>query len=325
MEVELTQLPTPPPFGLVSNVGCFYDSETMTRPRTGYVLFFLGLLTLRVFGAEPATGIGGHHSLWKVQGPHSTVYLLGSVHVLKESDYPLPPVIESAFSNATVAVFETEIDAMDQPATQMRMMSKSRLPEGVTLEQELSAKTYQMLQAHAETAGVPMVVLSGIKPVLAVMTLEVLEFQKLGLDPKYGLDQHFFKLARAAGKEVVPLETVDFQLDLITGFSKEESEMLVKATLEDIDNTRKSLAEMLNAWRTGDGDKLEKLLNEVQDEAPVIFKRLVTDRSQSWVPKIMELAKGDKPAIVIVGAGHLVGASGLIDLLRKQGLKVSQD
>lgn len=290
------------------------------------LLLLSAFLSLGVFAApEPTTTNTTHHTLWKVAGPHTTVYLLGSIHVLKPSNYPLAPVIESAFSNATTAVFEADIDEMQQPDTQMKMLTKARLPEGVTLQQVLTTNTYHELEKHATDAGLPLAMLSGLKPFMAVMTLEVLEMQKLGLDPDYGVDQHFFKLARQAGKKIVPLETVDFQVDLVTSLSQEEGELVVKSTLEDIDKTRQSLLDMLAAWQTGDAPRLEKLLNEARQEAPAIFKRMVTDRTARWAPRIGELANGEQPAIVIVGAGHLVGEGGLVDLLRKQGLKVVQE
>ena len=81
---------------------------------------------------------------------------------------------------------------------------------------------------------------------------------------------------------------------------------------------------MLRAWEKGDAAQLEALLNESMEEAPVIFKRLVTDRNQRWAPQIEELLRGKENAMVIVGAGHLVGANGVVGLLRKKGFKVVQ-
>lgn len=306
------------------NSGTILSMRRQSTAALKWVLF-LGLVACPTWASEPAAVHHGHHCLWKVQSPHNTLYLLGSVHVLKESDYPLPAVIRTAFSNATVAVFETDIGQMEEPATQLKMLSQCRLPEGESLKQVLTAGTYQKLKAHAGEVGLPMSALDGLKPVMAAVSVEMVEMQKLGLDPQYGLDQHFFKLARRAGKKLVPLETVDFQIDLLTGLSREEGELMVKTTLEDIDNTRNLLTDMLTAWRTGDAAGLEKLLNQARVEAPTIFKRMVTDRTARWVPKLKELANGTQPGIVIVGAGHLVGPNGLVDLLQKAGLKVTQE
>ena len=99
----------------------------------------------------------------------------------------------------------------------------------------------------------------------------------------------------------------------------------MKTTLKDIDIMEKDLGDLLKAWQTGDAAKLEKLLNEAKEEAPAIYKRLVTDRNRTWLPKLEELARGKENAIVIVGAGHLVGTNGVVELLKRKGYRVTQE
>ncbi len=287
-------------------------------------LSFLAVICLSLpLGAQPPAVT--RHTLWKVQGKESSVYLLGSVHVLKKSDYPLAAPIEAAFSNASVVAFETDIAALEDPATAMKLMSKSQLPEGETLSKQLSPEVYKMWTRHVEESGLPAEMFDQFTPAMASLTIAMLEMQKLGLDASQGVDKHFFALAHKSGKEIVPLEPVEFQINLLTGFSKEEGELLMKATLKDMENLKKDLAELLNAWKTGDAAQLEKLLNEAMKESPAIYKRMLTDRNQNWVPKIEELARGKKNAVVIVGAAHLVGKEGVVELLRKKGLKVTQE
>ncbi len=279
--------------------------------------------TLRAQEAKaPATS---HYALWKVQGKQATVYLLGSVHALQEKDYPLPSVIETAFTNSRIVAFETDIGELESPALGMKMLSKSQLPEGQTLENVLSPEIYKDFMKHAEDSGTPSMMVERMKPAMAAMTLEIFELLKMGMNPQYGVDKHFYPLAQSAGKEILPLETVDFQLDLVTGFSKEEGELLMKSTLKEIDNIKKDLGELIKAWREGDADKLQKLMNDAMADSPLIYKRLLTDRNHNWVPKIEQLVRGDKNAIIIVGAGHLVGKEGVVELLKKDGLKVTQE
>jgi uncharacterized protein YbaP (TraB family) len=277
-------------------------------------------------GAQPSNAAAAtRHSLWKVEGGTNVVYLLGSFHLLKAEDYPLAPPMEAAFSNSTVAAFETDLEEMDKPETALKMMSKCALPAGQTLKEQLSPGLYEELNRHATQAGVPMMALDNLRPALAVMMLEVSALLKLGVDPEYGVDKYFFGRARKDGKTIVPLETMDFQIGLLTDFSKEEGELLVKTSLIDIDNAKKDYDEMVAAWRTGDSTAMAKLLNQATQESPVIYKRLVSDRNQSWVPRIEELLRGNKKAIVIVGAGHLVGSDGVVELLlKKKNLKVTQ-
>ncbi|HSU54342.1 MAG TPA: TraB/GumN family protein [Candidatus Dormibacteraeota bacterium] len=274
--------------------------------------------------AHPNEGADAHHSLWKVQGKSKVMYLLGSIHVLKDSDYPLPPVIETAFSNSQVVAFEADIEQLSDPAQALKMMSKGTLPDGETLETQLTPETYKLLTNHLNDSGMSAAMVQKFTPGMAAMMLEVFELMKLGLNPEQGLDKHFYGLAKEQNKEILPLETVEFQMGLLTGFSKEEGEALMKTTLKQMDSIKKDLDEMLKAWRTGDSAGLAKLLNEAMADSPAIYKRLLTDRNKNWIPKLEELLNGQKNAIVIVGAGHLVGKEGVVELLKSKGWKITQ-
>src|SRR5205807_776659 len=196
----------------------------MRMQRTLWVRLFLAaaFCTGASVHAQQATATATHHSLWKVQGKTNAVYLLCSVHVLKETNYPLPAPIEQAFTNSQIVVFETDMAAMEDPALAMKMMAKGSLPEGQTLEQQLSPELYKAFQKHVEESGIPSAVMDKLTPAMAAMTLEVFELMKLGLEPEAGVDKHFYALAKKEGKKTVPLETVDFQIALLSDFSKEE-------------------------------------------------------------------------------------------------------
>jgi uncharacterized protein YbaP (TraB family) len=269
----------------------------------------------------PSTSL---HCLWKAEGASNVVYLLGSIHLLRATNYPLAAVIEAAFTNSQIAVFETDIDKMEDPAQQMAMLGKISLPAGQTLRQNLSPEAYESFSNHAAQVGLPMVMLEQFRPAAAIMTLEVMQLMTLGVDPQAGVDSHFNKLARKDGKQVIPLETVDFQIGLLTNFTKEEEDLMVQKSLEEMDDEKKLYNEMVVAWQIGDSAALEKMLNKLRDEAPSIFKKLVSDRTASWVPQIEKLLHGSQNAVVIVGAGHLVGPDGAIELLKKKGIKVTQ-
>lgn len=265
-----------------------------------------------------------HHSLWKIEGKKATVYLLGSIHVLKPEDYPLAEPIEKAFTNAQVVAFETDVGALEDPGIAMKMLGKMQLPEGQTLETQLSPEVYKQFQKHVQDSSTPEILFQKMKPAMAAMMIEVFELTKLGLQPDKGIDKHFFGIAKEAGKTIVPLETVDFQLSLLTDFTKEEGEAMMKATLKDVENIKKDLTDLITAWKTGDSTKLDKMLNDAMQDSPAIYKRLVTDRNRNWLPKIEEMTSGDNAAIVIVGAAHLVGKEGVVQLLKDKGHKVTQ-
>lgn len=266
----------------------------------------------------------GLHCLWEAQGQSNVVYLLGSVHVLRQEDYPLPPAIESAFSNSKIVVFECDADKTDDPEVRDQLLKKIMLPTGQTLREVLPAKTYNSFSNRVNNAGFPMESFDGIKPGMAVMTFETIELNNIGADPKYGLDRHFLELARRTGRQLVFLETPIFQIDLVTSFSGSEEELFVEKSLKEIDDEKEEYTKITTAWKTGDAAALEKMLNEQRSVIPSLFKKLVTNRTESWMPEVDKLLKGSRNAIVIVGAGHLVGPDGMVELLKKKGVKVSQ-
>jgi len=274
--------------------------------------------------AEPKKAIEQKHCLWKIAGKTNTVYLLGSVHILSQSNYPLAKPIESAYSNSSSLVFEADLAEMDDLNNGLKLLSKGSLPEGKTLESELSPDTYKLFTNHVLEAGLPLFMLGRLAPGVAATFLEGFQILKLGTDLNLGIEKHFYTRAKDDAKEVTGLETAEFQMSLLTGLSKEEGELMMKTTLEKLGTIKKDFADVVSAWEAGDTAKVEKVLNETVEEAPAIYKRLITDRNERWVPKIEELLKADKSALVIVGAGHLVGKQGVVELLRKKGWKVTQ-
>jgi len=289
----------------------------------GCVLLFAFVSVTWAKDATNATA--AKHSAWKVQGEKCSVYLLGSVHVLKEEHYPLPAVFENAFSNASIVVFETDIGVMLKPETQLKLMTKAQLPEGQTLKNVLSEKTYAALSAHLKDSGLPEMMFMSLRPGMAVMMLAMLELQKEGYNPEDGMDLYFYKRCKKDGKSVRALESLEFQTGLICDLTKEEGELLVRSTLKDLSDAKSQFGELIKAWQTGDSAALEKLLNQALKEDPALMKKFLTDRNQKWVPQIQELARGTNNAVVIVGAGHLVGKDSVVELLKQRGCKLAQE
>lgn len=288
-------------------------------------LLLLVALVAPVWAKDTTNAVATKHSAWKVQGENCSVHLLGSVHVLKAEHYPLPAVFEGAFSNACIVLFETDIGEMMKPESQFKLTARAQLPEGQTLKDVLTGKTYAGLLRHLKDSGMPEAMISRFKPGFVVMMLAMVELQKEGFNPASGMDLYFYKRTKKEGKTVRGLESLDFQMDLICNLSNAEGEALIKSTLADMKDAKTKFAELIVAWQAGDGAAIEKLLNQAQKEDPAIMKKFLTDRNLAWVPQIEELAKGTNNAAVIVGAGHLVGKDGVVELLKQKGYKVTQE
>src|SRR2546423_1222015 len=140
-------------------------------PGRSLTLLWLLALVLPVAAQAPRAATSAKHSLWKVDGKRNTVYLLGSIHVLKPENYPLPAPMETAFTNSQVVVFETDMEEMEKGEVQTKMLSKAKLAEGETLSQQLSPEVYANFTKHLETAGLPEMMFAQFKPSMAAITL----------------------------------------------------------------------------------------------------------------------------------------------------------
>jgi uncharacterized protein len=298
----------------------------MNIARSSRTLFTaLALLLLHSpANAQQALKTQTKHSLWKVQGASNSVYLFGSIHFLKKEFYPLPKPIEDAYQQSGITVFEVDFEEMKSPEAALKMLKEGKYPEGKTIKDDLPKETYDKLHAYiAETMGNGSA-LDSLKPWMIAVTLLGIELQKLGFDPEQGVDHYFAEKARKDKKQVVALETVDLQLELFTGLSKDEQDAMLKETLREIGDFKKIFDDVIQAWKTGDTKALDKFIVESMRAHPKIHKKLLIDRNKQWADKLEKLLAGSKDVFVVVGAAHLVGNDSVVDLLSKKRFKVQQ-
>jgi uncharacterized protein YbaP (TraB family) len=204
------------------------------------------------------------------------------------------------------------------------MMTHGLYVDGQTLKENVSKETYKMLEEKVVAAGIPMASFDRFKPWFCALTLSVMEFQKLGFLPTYGVDTYFFTKAKKAGKEIIPLESTEFQLNLFAEMVELQQESFLRQTLEEIEVIATMASDMVDAWTAGDLDKMDSIMKMSFKEHPDIYDRFVVERNKKWISKIEHLINQDGNAMVIVGAGHLVGTKNLLDLLRAKGYRIEQ-
>jgi len=272
--------------------------------------------------AQQATATQAKHCLWKIEGKTNAVYLFGSIHFLKKEFYPLPKPVEDAYKQSEVVVFEADLDDAQSPQGMLKMLAQSTYNDGTTLQDHVSKETYDKVQSYVGESVGP--ALDLMRPWMVAMSILAMELQKLGFDPEQGVDRYFFNKAKEDKKEIIGLETLDFQLGLFTGLTKEEEDAMLKETLQEISSFKKELTQMTTAWKNGDTKTLDKLMLEAMRDYPQIHKKLLLDRNKVWVDKLEKLRAGGKTLFVVVGGGHLVGKDSVVDLLTKKGLKVQQ-
>ncbi len=257
--------------------------------------------------------------LWTLQTGATTHYLQGSVHLLPESAHPLPAQLEAAYEGAAALVFEADIDALSAPANQLALMNAARGAES-GLRSQLPAPLYARLQQRAQQIGLPLMLCEPFKAWFCALSLEVFAYQQAGFTPELGLDQHYYRRAQKDGKDLGVLESVDAHLGLFATMPEALSRQLLEQALADAAVAAPDPLALYQSWRANDRRALEQLVSEMRRDFPKIHERLLAARNRAWLPELRKRLRSEQAQLVIVGAAHLVGDDGLIELLADEGL-----
>lgn len=262
--------------------------------------------------------------LWTVATPSNKIYLLGSLHLLKQDAYPLAAAIEKAYADSRVIVFETDIAALQGPDMQAKMLKLGLYPADQNLLENLDESTRQQLEKKMSALGLPLAQFSRFKPWFVALTLTTLELQRLGYNPQYGIDVYFFNRANTDGKEIGFLEPAEFQINLLGNMVEQDQDDFLSQTLKDLEVVNELAADLVKSWKDGEADKLHELLYKSFKDYPDLHARLLIQRNKKWIRKIENAMRQNKNVLFVVGAGHLVGPESVIDLLKKKGYPVKQ-
>jgi len=262
--------------------------------------------------------------LWKLSDADSSVYLLGSFHMLKAQDYPLDTAVESAYADADVMVFELPPEAMQDPGVQGKFLQAAKFSDGRTLREvlpdEIERKLAAFMGSEAAVAGS-----DSLQPWYLALNMSVMMVVQAGFDPNLGLDMHFMQRAQTDEKQTGGLETIDDQLAALAGAPMEEQIYALEEALKPASEMREKFDVLYQAWRDGDATAVEhEMVREMNEHTPVSARLLADERNQKWLPQVQAMLATDQNHLVIVGALHLLGDSGLVSLLQKQGLAVER-
>ena len=263
--------------------------------------------------------------LWKIQSKTSTVYVLGSLHLAKKEIYPLSQKIENAFDQSDFLVVEANVNDIKKIDIQ-KLMESAFYPANDALEKHVSPETFEWVKKETEGLGIPLELLDKQKPWFLAMTLVSLESIKLGLDPNLGIDKYF--LSKAEGKKkILELESLDYQISLLSGFSEKDQELFLIYTLKDLNVMEQEVGRLIQAWVSGDAQAMESLLTRSVSEdkrLSAILEKLIFERNRTMVAKIEDFLRTKETYFVIVGAGHLVDNQGILKLLGGKGYLIEQ-
>ena len=275
--------------------------------------------------AAPA---GEKRFLWKVSSGNAHVYVLGSIHAAKKELYPLPAEIEKAYAASKFLVVEADQGKTEPARLQQMIFERGFYKPGESLSKALPADRLKSALELAAKIGLPAAQAERMKPWFLALTVSMARVQALGYDPAFGVDRHFMDAAKAKGQEIKELESTEFQLNLLSGFSDDLQALFISSTLEDLEKIEENMKKMFEAWTRGDVDGLEKLvLTEGMAKRPEtapLRKKLFDERNVGMAEKIESYLKTGDVHFVVMGAGHLLGEKGVAALLVKKGFKVEQ-
>jgi uncharacterized protein YbaP (TraB family) len=280
--------------------------------RTALVLFIL----------FTSSGVGAESSVWVVRSSKATVYLAGSFHMLRASDYPLPAEFLRAYNDSRKIIFEVPPGETESPEYMGKFLSLAIYNDGTTLKEHITTAAYAKAERFCKERNYPLEQYQFFKPAFFVMTLTVSEMNKIGADPQKGIDYFFKDKAMQDGKATGSLETMDQQISLLTSMDESLGSDQILESIGELKQIEVMLGELLTAWRNGDEAKMEELYIKDLKLYPKLYQTMIVDRNNKWVRNIEGYLNGSGNTMVVVGAAHLVGVDGLINLLRKRGYKV---
>lgn len=286
---------------------------------------FYTLLLVALLGLPAGASARDRHLLWAVEGEHNTVWLLGSVHVLRAGDATLPTAAEEAFDDAEQIVMEVDLDGADADplALATAMQSQALLPEGQTLRSVLGSD-YAAMNAQARQSGIDLASLDPFAPWLVAMAVLDQEMARRGYLPEHGVEQTLARRAARQGKPIEGLETAAEQFAMLASMPLPTQKRFLQMTLDESAELDQELADMLAAWRTGNTAALAAMLEEESQTFPDLYRRLTIERNRAWVQQIDRMLDSRDDYLVVVGAMHLVGPESVVDLLRRRGHRVTQ-
>jgi hypothetical protein len=280
--------------------------------------FGLALVAWASLAAAPARAqppIGVAH------GPHATVVLFGSVHLLASGVDWEPPALKDALAKADDLWFEIPIDPASALGAQQYAIKRGLLPEGQTLSAALTPADRDQLAGAAKLCGLPLTLLDRLRPWYADLALSVASYRLADAHAESGVEQIL-----SAANPTVPrhaFETVTEQIGFLADVPEKDQIDSLRETMSEVATGPALYKRMVDAWLAGDVKAIRKeALEPLMREAPGEYRALVVDRNKRWIGRIEQRLAGQGEAVMVVGAGHLVGPDSVVALLRRDGFRV---
>jgi uncharacterized protein YbaP (TraB family) len=285
---------------------------------------FASLLAALVLLVAPAFAEGHGPALWKISGAGTTLYVFGSVHVLKPGTSWLDDDLRQKISSATEIYLEVSPAEQQELFIAGLVLRYGILAKGDSLENHLPSAVYAEVSAAFRAHGMSEKAYRSFKPWTADLAYSSLKFLDAGYKQETGVEATITALARAKAIHTDGLETAEFQISLFASLTEQEATQMLREDLAETDQLEVVMDRLTKSWSSGDLADLAAYFAEQTKDDPKLRKKIITDRNADWVPKIQAMLGKPGTYLVVVGTGHLVGPESLIAMLQKAGLQVER-
>jgi uncharacterized protein YbaP (TraB family) len=274
------------------------------------------VVTTGAFAAE--TSPTGKHCLWRVTNAPAPFYLLGSIHYLRKSDYPLATVMDNAIAQSKRFLFE--INPNESARFRSALQSAARYPIGVQVQRRVRPETWAYLKKISHGGGYEW---THYKPwAIAIFILHHPGFQSVST--AYGVESYVKMKVAKRPHEFGGLESAEEHVHVLSDMTDLESEVFLLEALVYANQIEARYAATVAAWKRGDIERIHSLQMPDISDAPGLNPRILDNRNISWIPRIEAAIKSGEPTTVVAGAGHFSGPRSVINLLRARGYKIEQ-
>ncbi|MEO8224002.1 MAG: TraB/GumN family protein [Gammaproteobacteria bacterium] len=270
------------------------------------------------------TGAAGALPLWELTATRNHIMVLGSIHFLRASDYPLAPEISAAFDGADVLLMEIDMDDLDPVASARTINALARDGKGRMLPELLGPEAWRAASTEARQLGLDLGPMTPFEPWYAAIVVTQLRLAQLGFDPSLGVESRLAADAGRQGKEIRGLETLEGQLGMLDALSPKAQRDFLQSTLEEAREAGGMADGMIAAWKAGDTRTLNAdMLDSVRDQ-PEVYRALIIRRNEKFARAIGALAGDSRNYLVVIGTLHLVGPDSVLKLLERAGVPSRQ-
>ncbi len=319
--------------GRASYMGCTNDKDSLPLKLFSKIVSFRSALSaIAMAFALPAcaqvapkpvqAANDADPALWVVKDKDTTIYLFGTIHVLKPGMTWFDEAVKTAFDRSNQVVLEL---VMPDPAKmQSLVMATGVSKDGPTLTEQLPADKRAAYAKAVTDLGLPANAFDRFKPWLAATNLSIAPLSKLGYDAANGPEQVITAAAKAAGKPVIGLETAEQQLGYFGGLSQKAQIQFLGSTIDELPKLETTMATMVDEWAKGDPEALAKEMNDSLKDSPEVAKVLLVDRNARWAEWVKTRLGTPGTVFVAVGAGHLAGKDSVQAQLAKLGVQAER-